>query len=323
VSLSKYNDRVAEVGALKGNVASLEDKLKQSEATGKMLDTELQQYKEGIAKLLEQHEGIKTESVATSTGSEADKMALGNRKRSFASDMEALDARLSASAAKIKELSAALAAQKEAANAESQEQRIKALNDTIRSQEAQIEQLKNEVAELSRKRSISSEKENAVEAVRADLSQEITKGEVVVTELRDKMIVVMNEMVLFDSGSAAITRNGSKVLDRVARILKKVKNNQVRIEGHTDSATIGAKIINKFPSNWDLAAARATSVVKYLESKGKLDPKLLAIAGYGPHQPLAENDTEKGRKMNRRIEIALVPVDNDRPAPVKLKPSAK
>ena len=121
----------------------------------------------------------------------------------------------------------------------------------------------------------------------------------------------MVDKILFDSGSADVKKDGKKVLDRVAEILRKVTDKQIRIEGHTDNVKIGPRIAKKFPTNWELSNARATNVVRYLQEKG-VDPKLLSPAGYAEYKPIESNDTEEGKSKNRRIEIVLIPVDSDR-----------
>jgi chemotaxis protein MotB len=79
------------------------------------------------------------------------------------------------------------------------------------------------------------------------------------------------------------------------------------VEGHTDNLPIETV---EFKSNWELSAARAANFVRYLEDKGA-DPQRLAVIGYGPHRPLAPNDSDENRSLNRRIEILLSPVNED------------
>jgi len=144
-----------------------------------------------------------------------------------------------------------------------------------------------------------------------ELKDEIKEGQIEVTQLRDKLSLSLVEKVLFDSGSAMIKTNGKKVLTRVAEILHNVTDKQVRIEGHTDNVPIGPKIIDQFPSNWELSTTRATNVVKFLIEQG-LDPQLVSASGYSEYRPVASNDTDEGRSRNRRIEIVLIPLDIDR-----------
>lgn len=199
------------------------------------------------------------------------------------------------------------------------EQKIKELENELKSKNAQITELKTEISGLSKERSQAiEEKDKAVAELKKtytnlvdELKDEIKKGEIAVTQLRDKLSLSMVDKILFDSGSADVKKDGKKVLDRVAEILKKVADKQIRIEGHTDNVKIGPRIAKKFPTNWELSNARATNVLRYLQEKG-VDPKLLSPAGHAEYKPIESNDTEEGKSKNRRIEIVLIPVDSDR-----------
>jgi chemotaxis protein MotB len=140
------------------------------------------------------------------------------------------------------------------------------------------------------------------------MQEEIEQGEVTITQLKDKLTLSMVEKVLFDSGSSKVKKNGEKVLDRVAGILKKVTDKQIRIEGYTDNVPIGSGLVEKFPTNWELSAARATTVVRYLQQDG-VDPQLLGACGYSEYRPIASNGTDEGKAKNRRIEVVLIPKD--------------
>jgi chemotaxis protein MotB len=148
----------------------------------------------------------------------------------------------------------------------------------------------------------------------SELNDEIKKGEIAVTRLKDKLSLSMVEKILFDSGSSDIKQNGKAILDRVAEILRKVTDKQIRIEGHTDNVPIGPVLAAKFPTNWELSTARSTTVVRYLQDKG-VDPALLSAAGYSEYRPVASNETDEGKAKNRRIEIVLIPLDADRVTP--------
>ncbi len=107
--------------------------------------------------------------------------------------------------------------------------------------------------------------------------------------------------VMFDSGSAQIRPEFVPILEKVAEELMKIPND-IRIEGHTDNRPIHTPM---FPSNWELSAARATSVLRFLVGKG-IDPSRLSAVGYGEFRPVASNDTPEGRAKNRRVEILVL-----------------
>jgi chemotaxis protein MotB len=80
------------------------------------------------------------------------------------------------------------------------------------------------------------------------------------------------------------------------------------VEGHTDNVSVGSALKNRFPSNWELATARAAAVVRFLHEAAGLEPERLSATGYSYFKPIASNDTEEGRSQNRRIEVILVPI---------------
>jgi chemotaxis protein MotB len=145
------------------------------------------------------------------------------------------------------------------------------------------------------------------ESLLENMKSEIDKGEITITQLKGKLKVNMLDEILFDSGKTTIKPQGLEVLERVGKVLLNVEDRAISIEGHTDDVPIGAELKRKYPTNWELSAARATRVARYLQEKIGIDPKILSAAGYGEYQPVASNETEEGRAKNRRIEIVLIP----------------
>lgn len=178
-----------------------------------------------------------------------------------------------------------------------------------------IAELEQQIARLSEEKTKAvEEKERAIarmkntyESLVNEMKQEIKEGEIQITQLKDRLTVNLVDKILFDSGSAAIKGKGQKVLDRVGEILKTVTDRQIKVEGHTDNVPISAALAEKFPSNWELSTARATTVVRYLQGRG-VDPTFLSAEGYGEFQPVAPNDTDESKAKNRRIEIVLLPL---------------
>jgi chemotaxis protein MotB len=142
-----------------------------------------------------------------------------------------------------------------------------------------------------------------------EMKTEVAKGEITISQLRDKLTVNVLDEILFDSGSTQIKPRGLTVLKRVGDILDNVKDKIIVIEGHTDNVQISRELAKKYPTNWELSTARATSVVRYLQDESKLDPERLSAAGYGLYHPVDTNDTPEGRQRNRRIEIKLIPTE--------------
>jgi len=116
-----------------------------------------------------------------------------------------------------------------------------------------------------------------------------------------KVKIILDPPVLFDSGYAILKPQGKKILEGFGRIIQEVKN-PIVIEGHTDNIPIHNEF---FDSNWDLSFHRAYSVVKFFVGLG-FSPKQLSGLGYGEYQPRASNTTKEGRAKNRRIEINII-----------------
>jgi len=117
------------------------------------------------------------------------------------------------------------------------------------------------------------------------------------------MVLALPSDVLFESGSAKLNDVGKDTVRSVASVLVFMSNKRFQIEGHTDNVPIST---TRFPSNWELAAARALVVVKSMVDGG-MQHSALSAASYGEFHPAATNDTDQGRAENRRIEIVLLP----------------
>jgi chemotaxis protein MotB len=142
----------------------------------------------------------------------------------------------------------------------------------------------------------------------AQMKPEIVRGEakVTVSESEGSVSIHLVESVLFDPGQAELSPEGLAVLRKVIPGLRNAAGKAIRIEGHTDNLPIGDMFSKIYPTNWELSAARATNVTRYLEEQG-VDPARLSAVAYGEHKPIADNGTPEGRAKNRRIEIILVP----------------
>lgn len=106
---------------------------------------------------------------------------------------------------------------------------------------------------------------------------------------------------LFPEGSAKILPEALKRLDAIGSILR-LANRRLIVEGHTDNQQISSEA---YPSNWELAAARASTIVRYLMKRHQLPADLVSVASYADQRPVASNDTIENRAKNRRIEILI------------------
>jgi chemotaxis protein MotB len=143
------------------------------------------------------------------------------------------------------------------------------------------------------------------DAVVANLSQELKKGELQVRRYKDMLTVEVAEQLFFDSGRATLKDSGKAVLKKVADALKSYEDKAIRVVGHTDNVPIAKSLQKRFASNWELSSARATTVVRFLQESG-IEPERLVATGRAEYAPVAANDSEDGRQKNRRIEITLV-----------------
>jgi chemotaxis protein MotB len=128
-----------------------------------------------------------------------------------------------------------------------------------------------------------------------DINIKVDKG-VVYVDISDKL--------LFASGKYEVTAQAQEVLGKVAKVLKNQPDIEFMVEGHTDNKPYRRGLLL---DNWDLSVKRATAVVRILQNKYGLEPTKIAAAGRGEYQPVATNDTNEGRALNRRTRIIILP----------------
>ena len=129
----------------------------------------------------------------------------------------------------------------------------------------------------------------------------LRNGQVRVVQSDLGVRVEIDASLLFAPGDARLQEESSKVLESVAQVLKNT-DHAIQVEGHTDNVPI---VTEKFPSNWELSAVRASSVVRLLIASGLGATRLTAV-GYGENRPLESNDSEEGRKHNRRVTVMIL-----------------
>lgn len=153
------------------------------------------------------------------------------------------------------------------------------------------------------------------EGLVSDLESEVSAGQIQIEQLRDGIRMNLPQDILFPSGSVRLDPRGTTVLRKVSGRLAKLTH-IIEVHGHTDDVPLSARLASRFGSNWELAGARAASVVRLLESEG-VDPGRMSSVSRGQWAPVDSNDTAVGRARNRRIEIRLIPLD----APVETEPA--
>lgn len=149
--------------------------------------------------------------------------------------------------------------------------------------------------------------EQSYKEIQESIKQLTKAGElenVEATITNEGLLITFKDDLLFYSGSAALTNNALKTLDKVgALILQKFAIHYMRIVGHTDSMPITSFL---YPSNWELSSARASSIIRYFIDRFKFTPSLFTAVGYADTRPVADNKTNQNRAKNRRVEILVL-----------------
>ena len=145
--------------------------------------------------------------------------------------------------------------------------------------------------------------------IEAQLAAEVKSKTIEVKREGDRVMLTVSSAVLFAPGSVNVKDQGNKVLAKVAQLLRRYANREVQVQGHTDNLRITERLAERWETNWELATARATRVLRYLVEVGNLDPRRSSAAGFGEFRPIADNATPEGRERNRRIEIIVFPPD--------------
>jgi len=182
-------------------------------------------------------------------------------------------------------------------NIEQLSQNVEQLNNDLQKKKSIIK-LQNKVIRLL---------DDTKNTIATSLKEEIEAEEIELVELEDTLKVVFIDKILFDSGSVEINQKGQKILLVVADSIRAHKDQNLLVEGHTDNTPLSPALKERFPSNWELSAARAAAVVRFIQKVGQLQPERLSARGYSYYRPVASNKTKEGRHQNRRIEIILGP----------------
>jgi chemotaxis protein MotB len=192
------------------------------------------------------------------------------------------------------------------AQAEASEARKEAIDaeGRARAAENELASVKARLAELDAKAAEDAKAAAATAAEQRKKLSGIAGKDGSVTQDGDAIRLELVDKVLFRVGDAELTDRGQKVLARVGKALNELPDRQIWVHGHTDDSPItpAEGIIPKYESNWELSAARALTVVHYLQDDAGVDPKRLAAVAFGQHRPAS-----KAKAKNRRIEIVLYP----------------
>ena len=183
------------------------------------------------------------------------------------------------------------------------------LTDNVKNLSEQTQKLK---AELDRQRSMVKLQQQVIKllddtkkTIESSLKDQIDSKGIEIVDTADRLKVVLTDKILFDPGSQEISADGKKLLLALAESFKMEETYHIVVEGHTDDVPLGKRLKNRYPTNWELAAARAASVVRFLQWQGGVDPQRLSLVSFASYRPVASNRSEAGRRQNRRIVITL------------------
>lgn len=166
-----------------------------------------------------------------------------------------------------------------------------------------VDEMKQALDELARRKAEADRRIGEYKALLARFKALIDAGKLKVKIVDGRMVVQLSSDILFASGSAALSKDGKTNVVEVARVLAEIPERKFQVEGHTDNVPIRTE---QFPSNWELASARALTVVRAM-SDGGLAADRVSAASFADTKPAARNDSAEGKAQNRRIEIVVVP----------------
>jgi chemotaxis protein MotB len=184
---------------------------------------------------------------------------------------------------------------------------------TMKDNQASMQALTDSLhTDLEKQKQDKAQAEATYQGLVGQLQSEISSGKVEIEKVLDGIRVNLAQDILFKSGSANLDPSGKALLVKVCDELKDPKY-EVMVIGHTDDQKIGAALQSKYPTNWELGAARSAQIVRLLTDNG-VSPSHVAVVSAGQSRPRADNSTPEGRAQNRRIEIRMRPTEVMEPA---------
>lgn len=166
-----------------------------------------------------------------------------------------------------------------------------------------VDEMRQALDELSRRKAEADRRIAEFKGLLARFQTLIDAGKLKVKIIDGRMVVALASDILFSSGSASLSKEGKARVGEVAALLAQLAGRKFQVEGHTDNVPIRTE---QFPSNWELASARALTVLKTMVDAG-MPADRVSAASFGDSKPAVPNDTPDGKAQNRRIEIVVVP----------------
>ncbi len=166
-----------------------------------------------------------------------------------------------------------------------------------------VEQMTQALQDLEKRKAQAEARLTEFRSLLARFKTLIDAGKLSVRIVEGRMVVVLATDILFASGSAALSKEGKAAVVEVSQVLASIPKRAFQVDGHTDAVPIATA---QFPSNWELASARAVTVLKAMLEAG-MPKERISAASFADARPVAPNDTAEGKAANRRIEVTIVP----------------
>ncbi len=202
-------------------------------------------------------------------------------------------------------------------------QRLEALGQNVKELEASGTATKSELEEAHRRMEELQKIKERAEQQAAQFKQltdklqaMVSAGKLKVERRNGLLLVKLADNILFDPGKTNLKKDGKEALVEVSQVLAGIEKRKFQVAGHTDNQPIHG---SKYKTNWELSTARAVEVVHFMIDQGKMPADRLSAAGFADQLPVSPNDTEDGRRANRRIEIVLVPNIDELPGAEAIK----
>jgi chemotaxis protein MotB len=279
----KLREKENQIAALQSEKADLDSKVQELQDNVKSIQTHLDQEKKDNESLYSSAASNKDQLDEKIKQLVKEKSELGGRLGETEKAKAALSARLkrlTVEAASLKQKADALQAEVDKSGA------AKAAEDKARS-----ERLARTHEEMG--------------ALADTILKEVQAEQAKIDQDGGTITVVLREPLLFPANQAKLTDSGAALLDRLGAALKALPARDIHIQGHTDNAPIKWELFGRFTSHWDLSAAQAIAVARYLHEHAGLDPMKLLAEGYGEFRPVKPNSTEDGRAANRRVALVI------------------
>lgn len=181
--------------------------------------------------------------------------------------------------------------------------------------QASVQDMTTALAELEKRRAEAEARVQEFKKLLDRFKKLIESGKLKVKIVEGRMVVELATDILFASGSATLSKDGKAAISEVAGLLASIPGREFQVAGHTDNVPIATA---QYPSNWELAGARAITVVRTMVSSG-MPAERISAASYADTKPVAANDSNETRAQNRRIEIVVVPDLSTLPGSEELK----